>query len=177
MEENVKAPFWKPALIYGAIMGAVSVFIGLVFYFLGLTAASWTNWVTMLISLAVLIYILLAYRKDYLGGFASFKQIFLMALVAGTIAAIISAIYTYVLTTMDTQVIESIKLAAEEKIMNNPRIPESMYDTFFERMEKNMVPIKMLQQSLIIGIVGNALVGLIAAAFIKREESPLDAAV
>lgn len=177
MEENVKAPFWKPALIYGAIIGAVSVFIGLVFYFLGLTAASWTNLVSILISIAVLVYCLVLYRKDYLGGFASFKQIFLMALVAGVIASIISTLFTMILFNMDPELIVSLRIAAEEKIMNNPRIPESMYDTIFERMEKGFQPTRMYSQALIMGIVGNAIVGLIAAAFIKREESPLDAAV
>jgi hypothetical protein len=177
MEENVKAPFWKPALIYGAIMGAVSVFIGLVFYFLGLTAANWTNLVSLAISIAVLVYCLVLYRKDYLGGFASFRQIFLMALVAGVFSAIISALFTMILFKMDPQLIEAVRIAAEEKILNNPRVPESMYDTIFERIEKSIEPTRMFTQALIIGIVGNAIVGLIAAAFIKREQSPLDAAV
>lgn len=176
MEENVKAPFWKPALIYGAIIGAVSVFLGLVFYFLGLTAANWTNFVSIAVSIAVMVYCLVLYRKDYLGGFASFKQIFLMALVAGVISTIISTLYTIILFNMDPQVIESIRIAAQEKIMNNPRIPESMYDSIFERMEKNFEPTRMFTQALIMGIVGNAVIGLIAAAFIKKEQSPLDTA-
>jgi len=177
MEENVKAPFWKPAFIYGAIMGAVSVFVSLVFYFLGLTAVSWTQWASIIISLGVLVYVLLAYRKEHLGGFASFKQIFLMALMVGVISSIISSVFSLILFNMDPELIESIRIAAQEKIMNNPRIPESMYDSFFERMEKNFEPTRMFIQSMIGGIFGTAIIGLIAAAFIKREQSPLDASV
>lgn len=95
MEEKTKAPFWKPALIYGAILGFVSVFISLVFYFIGMATENWTNWINMLVSLVLLVYLMLQYRKEYLGGYASFGQIFLMVLVsAGIISVIISVIYT-----------------------------------------------------------------------------------
>ncbi len=46
MEEKVKAPFWKPALIYGAIVGFVGILLGLVFYVMNLMTASWTKWVS-----------------------------------------------------------------------------------------------------------------------------------
>jgi len=68
MEEEVKAPFWKPALIYGAIVGFVGILIGVIFYIMDLTTKNWSQWVSSLIALAVLIYCLVAYRKEYLGG-------------------------------------------------------------------------------------------------------------
>ena len=65
----------------------------------------------------------------------------------------------------------------EEKMMNNPRIPENMVDDMIERMAKNFEPRRMLTMALIGGIVVNAIIGLILAAFIKKEETPVDAAV
>ena len=172
MEENVKAPFWKPALIYGAIMGFVSVFISLVFYFIGMSTENWTNWVTMLVGLVLLIYLMLQYRKEYLGGYASFGQIFLMVLVsAGIISVIISAIYTYLLfTVIDPGLIEQVKIAAEEQIMSNSRIPESMYDDLLDKMEQRTTAAYMIKVSLIAGPIVNAILGLIIAAFIKKEK-------
>ena len=172
MEEKTKAPFWKPALIYGAILGFVSVFISLVFYFIGMATENWTNWISMLVSLVLLVYLMLQYRKEYLGGYASFGQIFLMVLVsAGIISVIISAIYTYLLfTVIDPGLIEQVKIAAEEQIMSNSRIPESMYDDLLERMEKRTTAAYMIKVSLIAGPIVNAILGLIIAAFIKKEE-------
>ena len=172
MEEKTKAPFWKPALIYGAILGFVSVFISLVFYFIGMATENWTNWISMLVSLILLVYLMLQYRKEYLGGYASFGQIFLMVLVsAGIISVIISAIYTYLLfTVIDPGLIDQVKIAAEEQIMSNSRIPESMYDDLLEKMEKRTTAAYMVKVSLIAGPIVNAILGLIIAAFIKKEE-------
>ncbi len=172
MEEKVKAPFWKPALIYGAIMGFVSVFISLVFYFIGMATENWTNWVNMLVGLVLLVYLMLQYRKEYLGGYASFGQIFLMVLVsAGIIAVLISAIYTYLLfTVIDPGLIDQVKVIAEERIMSNSRIPESMYDDLLEKIDKRTTAAYMVKMSLIGGPIVNAIIGLIVAAFIKKEK-------
>ena len=172
MDEKAKAPFWKPALIYGVILGFVSVFISLVFYFIGMSTENWTNWVNWLVSIVLLVYLMIQYRNVHLGGYASFGQIFLMVLVAaGIISTIIGVIYQYLLLTyIDPGLLEQIKIIAEERIMNNPRIPESMYDDILERMEKRMTVGYMMRMGLIIGPVFNAFIGLIVAAFIKKEE-------
>ena len=172
MEEKVKAPFWKLALIYGAILGFVSVFISLVFYFIGMATESWTGWVTMLVILVLLVYLMIQYRNVHLGGYASFGQIFVMVLVsAGIISTIITALYTYLLyTVIDPGLLDQLRIAAEERIMNNPRIPESMYDDAIERAEKFTSVSYMIKMALIFGPVINAIVGLIVAAFIKKEQ-------
>jgi len=172
MEENAKAPFLKPALIYGAIIGVVTVFVSLVFYFLGMTSDRWTNWVGSLITLVLLIYLMIQYRKEYLGGYASFGQIFVMVLVsAGIVAVIINTVYTYLLfTVIDPGLLEQMRVMAEERIMNNPRIPESMYDDMFERMEKTFQVPRMIRLGLIGGVAINVILGLIIAAFLKKEE-------
>ena len=172
MEENVKAPFWKPALIYGAILGFVSVFISLVFYFIGMATVNWTNYVNMFVGLVLLVYLMIQYRNVHLGGYASFGQIFVMVLVAsGIIATIISVLYTYVLFTfIDPGLVDQFRIVAEERIMSNSRIPESMYDDLLEKMEKRMQVGNMIRMGLILGPVVNAIIGLIVAAFIKKEK-------
>jgi hypothetical protein len=172
MEEQAKAPFWKPALMYGAILGLVSVFISLVFYFIGMATVNWTNYVNMLVGLVLLVYFMIQYRNVHLGGYASFGQIFVMVLVsAGIIATIIGAVYQYLLlTVIDPGLVDQIRIVAEEKIMNNSRIPESMYDDILEKMEKRMTVGYMVKMALILGPIVNALIGLIVAAFIKKEK-------
>ena len=172
MEENVKAPFWKPALTYGFILGLVSVFVSLVFYFIGMATVNWTNWIRMGISLVLLVYLMIQYRNVHLGGYASFGQIFVMVLVtAGIISTIINSIYTYVLfTVIDPGMIDQVRIIAEERIMSNSRIPESMYDDMLDRVGKKMNIGYMIRMGLIMGPIVNAIIGLIVAAFIKKEQ-------
>jgi hypothetical protein len=172
MEEKVKAPFWKPALMYGAILGLVSVFISLVFYFIGMATVNWTSYVNILVGLVLLVYLMIQYRNVHLGGYASFGQIFIMVLVsAGIFATIISAVYTYFLySVIDPGLVDQVRIAAEEKIMSNSRIPESMYDDIMDRMEKRMNVTYMIKMALIFGPIMNAIIGLIVAAFIKKEK-------
>jgi hypothetical protein len=177
MEETTNAPFWKPALIYGAILGFVSILFGVIFYILDMATVSWTGWITNLVMLGVLIYCLLAYRKEYLGGYATFGQIFLMALVMGIIATILNTLYSYILMgKIDPDLINNIRLVQEERMLSNPRIPESMQDQVMARMDKQFQLKRMLIMGAIVMPVMNAIIGLIAAAFIKKEENPFDAA-
>lgn len=178
MEEKAKAPFWKPALIYGAIVGVVGIVLSLVFYFLNVMTATWIGWVSILVSIAVLAYVLVAYRNEYLGGFASFGQIFVMGVVIGIVAAILNAVYTYLLyEVIDPGLVEKMRIAAEERIMSNSRIPESMYDDIFEKMETRMQTGRMVVMSLIVGPIINAVLSLIIAAFVKKSENPVSNAV
>ena len=173
-----KASFWEPALTYGAILGFVSILLGVIFYVMNLYTANWTQWVSLLVSIGVLVYCLKAYRNEHLGGYARYGQLFVMALVIGIISSIITTIYSYVLyTVIDPELIDKIRLVAEEKMMDNPRIPENMLDDMIERMAKNFEPKRMLTMGLIVGVVVNAIIGLILAAFIKKEETPVDTAV
>jgi hypothetical protein len=171
MEEKVKAPFLKPALIYGAILGVAGVLVGLILYFMDLSTETWVMWPTLAISIAVMAYCLTAYRKEYLGGFASYGQIFKMALVISIIASLIGAIYAYLLYGMlDPDLMDKVRLAAEERIMNNPRIPESYYDQAMERLEKSLTIKRMVMNAFIWGTVMNVILGLIISAFVKKEQ-------
>ncbi len=171
MEEKVKAPFLKPALIYGAILGVAGVLVGLILYFMDLSTETWALWPSLAIGIAVMVYCLVTYRKEYLGGFASYGQILKMAITIGFISAIIGAIYQYLLYgVLDPDLIDKVRIAAEERIMNNPRVPESYYDQAMERVEKGLTIKRMVLNALIWATVMYAILGLIISAFVKKEQ-------
>ena len=175
MEEKTGKPFLKPALIYGAILGFVGIVLSLVFYFLGLTFKGWTQWLSFAVGIAVLTYCLIAYRNEYMGGYASYGRLFLMALAIGFVAGILSAAFTYLLyTVIDPELIEKTKIFAQERIMNNSRIPESMHDDLFERIEKSTSIPRLVRGAIISQIILNGIFGLIIAAFVRKEEPSAD---
>ena len=80
-------------------------------------------------------------------------------------------VYQYLLfTVIDPGLLDQARVMAEERIMNNSRIPESMYDDILERMAKTMTVSYIVKMQLILGPVINAIIGLIVAAFLKKEE-------
>jgi len=171
MEEKVKAPFFKPALIYGAILGGTGVLFGLILYFLDMSLERWVQWATLAITLAVMIYCLVAYRNEYLGGFGSYGQILKMAIAISIVSAVIGAIYQYLLFgVLDPDLMDKVRIVVEERIMNNPRIPESFYDQAMERAEKSLTIKRMVMNALIVGAIFNIILGLIIAAFVKKEQ-------
>lgn len=171
MEEKAKAPFLKPALIYGAILGGASVLVGLILYFMDMSTETWAMWPALVIGIGVMVYCLVAYRNEYLGGFASYGQILKMAIVISIIASVIGAIYAYLLYgVLDPDLIDKVRIAAEERIMNNPRIPESFYDQAMERVEKSLTVKRMVMNAVIWGTVMNVILGLIISAFVKKEQ-------
>ncbi|MEN8201376.1 MAG: DUF4199 domain-containing protein [Bacteroidota bacterium] len=174
MEEKTKAPFWKPALIYGAIVGFVGILVGVIFYVMDLTVESWAPWVSLLVSLVILIYCLLMYRKEYLGGYATFGQMWKMILVVGVIATIITSIYSYIMMgVIDPELIDKLKLAQEQRLLNNPRIPEGAMDAALERLDKSMTLGRMTIMALVFSPVMFAIIGLVIAAFVKKD-NPAD---
>ncbi len=176
MEETAKAPFWKPALIYGAIVGFVGILLAVILYFLNLSMETWVQWLSLAVTLAVMIYCLTAYRKEYLGGYASFGQIYLMALVIGIISTILGAAFSYLLyTVIDPELLDKVRLMAEDRVLSNPRIPENMHEDILERMDGRFTPARMVRTALIWGTAMYAIIGLILAAFIKKSkpENPL----
>ena len=171
MENSVKVPFWKTALNYGLILAAVSIFLSLAFYFTDIYLKGWAQAVSGLVGIAVLVYLLVQYRKNILGGYATFGQIFVMGLVATFLSMIIGIasgfLQQYVLF---PEMKEAILLNAQDNILNNPRIPESMVDQQLERVEKMMQPGRQVLFGLLGGTFINAIILLIVAAIIKKEE-------
>jgi hypothetical protein len=139
-----------------------------------LAAVSWTQWVSLLISLLIMIYLLVNYKKEHLGGYASYGQIWTMTLAIGVIATIITTIYSYILMGfIDTELLDKMKLVQEQKIMNNPRIPEAVLDSALEKLDNNMTLNRTTIMGLIFGPVSWAILGLIIAAFVKKN-NPAD---
>ena len=173
MEEQTKTPLLKPALIYGLISAFIGILISVIFYLLNLTMKSWVGFVSIAISIVVLVYLLKAYRNEYLGGYATYGQLILMALLIGIVGSLISAIYTYLLyTVIDPDLIEKMKVMTEERIMSNARIPESAYDTVMERLDKRMNVNRLTITAFFVGTITTFIIGLIVAAFLKKEKTP-----
>ena len=171
MEEKAKAPFLKPALIYGAILGFVGILLSVILYLLNKQFEGWAGLVSFVITIAILVYCLRAYRDEYLGGYASYGKLLQMTLAIALVSTLLSTLYTVVLINIiDPGYIEKLKQFQIEKISQNPRF-EPHLDMIMDRLESRFSNTKLILQALIGGIVVSFIIGLIASAFIKKEEN------
>jgi hypothetical protein len=171
MEDKAKVSFWKQALNYGLIMAAVSIFLSLVFYFTNLYVNTWANYISMVIGLVVLFYLMVQYRKVVRGGFASFGQMYSMSFTSSMISIVIGVLFGLLLmNVIAPEMKDAILLNVEERIMNNPRIPESYLDQAIERAQKSLEPGRQIIFGIAGGALFNAILCLIVAAIVKKDE-------
>lgn len=174
MEEKAKAPFWKPALIYSAILGLIGILLAVVFYVLNVQFKTWAAIVSVIVPIGVVVYCLRAYRDEHLGGFATYGKLLLMTLAIAVVSSLLSVAYTYVLVNyIDVEYVEKVKQFTIEKISENPRVTEAQLDMLIERTENRTTKAKIIRQQLVGGIILTFIIGLIAAAFLKKEETPV----
>jgi hypothetical protein len=177
MEEKAKAPFLKPALIYGAILGFIGILAAVVLYVLNVQFETWAQLISLAISIGVMIYCLRAYRDEYLGGFASYGKLVKITLGIAVIATVFSLVYTYVLIYMiDVDYVEKIKLFQIEKFSNNSKFNDAQLEVIIERIENKTTNGSLFRQTGIGGVIFTFIIGLIVSAFVKKEETPAGAA-
>jgi len=176
MDENVKLPFLKPGLLYGAIMGLIGILYSVLMYVMNIMFEGWVGLVSFAITIIVLVFLLRAYRNEYLGGFAGYGRLVLMSLMIGLVSAIIGVLFNYLLyTVIDPDLLQKSLTITESKLLDNPRVPENMIDSIMERTERNMQPGRMAVTGLIAGTLFPGVIGLIAAIFLKKEaENPMN---
>ena len=92
-----KSSVWKETLNYGIILGLIAVGFSLLTYMFDLTFKSWIIWPSMLITILVLFFLLRSYRDHYNNGYISFGKSVGAGVVINVYAALISAIFVYVL--------------------------------------------------------------------------------
>ena len=177
MEEKAKNPALKAGIIYGAIIGFVGIVVSVVLDLLGLTFETWAGLLSFAISIGLVAYALVAYKKEYLGGYASYSELMLMTLLMSIFATVITTIYSAInITLIDPDLPDKMFNVAYDRMARNPRMTEEMLDMMVDRMEGKFTPARLLIQGFIGGYVMTVIIGVIAAAFIKKE-NPANAVV
>jgi hypothetical protein len=180
MEQKNTSVFYN-SLIWGIIIGLVSVIYSVVLYILDLSLNRTLGLLSLLILLAGLVIAILNYRDSVRGGFISFGTAFSFGILVAVFAGVISSIYTYVqMTVIDPGMQDKIIEMASEKYLEKG-VPEDQLDTVMEFSKKFMSPVFMtisgIFQSAVLGVV----LSLIIAAIFKRnnpeEEIGSDGAV
>jgi putative exporter of polyketide antibiotics len=171
MEE--KRSVWKETLNYGIILGLVSVVFSVLAYMLDLTFKTWIMWPSLVISILVLFLLLRSYRDHYNNGYITYGKSVGAGVVINVYAAIITALYIYVLYAfIDPGLVDQQMAMAEEKLIAKG-IPESAIDAGMALQAKLMKPwITSLMMS-IYGVFFGLIMSLLVSLFIVKKGNPL----
>ena len=177
METKPRSLF-NNALIYGFITAIASIVFSILTYILDVPSKSPVMYFSFVILLAGLIYGTLQYRNINLGGNISFGQAFLSGFMIVLAASVITSIYSYIfLTFIDHAYLERIiqqTMDQSETKMSEKGLSQEQIDSALAITRKFMNPVIMSIMAVLSSAFFGAILSLIAAAFLKKEDKSFD---
>ncbi|WP_289054256.1 DUF4199 domain-containing protein [Carboxylicivirga marina] len=174
--ENKKTSLANHAMTYGLYLGIVSIVLTVALFMTDLFLNQAVGMALILVSIGLLCWVFLDFRKKHNGGYMTFAEGFklglLVNIISGVIAAVFKAIYV---AFIDPSIVQkTVDFAIEEAYKQQGDMP----DEAVEIVEKMYGFIAGPTGSLIIGIVSalifGAIISLILAAIFKKEQSMFD---
>jgi hypothetical protein len=170
---EAKRSIWKETLNYGIILGLISVGMSVLTYMFDLTFKTWIMWPSLLISLIVLYFLLRSYRDHYNNGFITYGTSVGAGVIINLYAAIIVAIYIYVLYSFIDPGLTDKSLAFAEEKMIARGVSEGSLDAIMQRQAKMMTPWFTTLMSVINGVFSGLVMSLIVSLFVMKSGNPL----
>jgi hypothetical protein len=171
MEEKVNV--WKTNLTNGLILGMVGVVYSLLMYFFNLSQNKAQAYISIIIQIIVLYFLLKSYRDNYMHGHITFGQSFGAGMVIFLYYAIIMAVFTYILNAFIDTGLVAKQMAFAEEAMVKKGLPQATIDTAMAMQAKFMKPGIMSLVFFFVSIFWGVLVSLVISIFVKKEGNPL----
>ena len=177
MEPKARTLF-NNSLIYGLLTAAISIVFSVITYLLDLQMNNPVMYFSFVILLAGIIYGTMQYKNVSLGGYISFGKAFLSGFLIVLIASVISSIYSYIfLTFIDHAYLERIIQQSMDKAeadMVKKGLSGDQIEPALAIARKFMSPIAMSAMAILSSAFFGAILSLITAAFVKKEDKSFD---
>ena len=174
--ETTKKSLFSLSLYYGLILGAILVVINLLYYILDVNMFNFGfAAVSLLISVAVVVLVLLigikSYRDKSLGGEITFSTCFISGLIMGLIGFVISALYSFVFYKYFEPDLLAESFEKFVEMMENMGLPDEQLDEVIRRSADKFNPEAQLRSQMISGGIIAVIMSLIVSAFVKKQSS------
>ncbi len=170
---NSNTPIWNTALRYGAYCGGIMVAMSLLTYLADVDMMSVSGMLILYGSILVVGFAMAAlamrHQRDQLdGAIISYTKALSVGILVILIGMIISSFWNYVLVNfIDPEYVNRLK---EQFIATwGESIPEESLDEALAGFDKTGDLLETIKNSLIGGTIFGLIIGLITAAFMKRE--------
>ncbi|MBU8891624.1 MAG: DUF4199 domain-containing protein [Bacteroidales bacterium] len=172
-----KSSFRKAILTNGLMLGLALIIYSVLLYIFDLNLNKSLGYVSYIIILAGLIFWTKSYRDNNMNGFITYGQALGFGTMIVIVAAVLSAIYTYLfVTVIDPDIIDKILAISEEEMLKKG-MSDDQVEMAQSFSKKFMSPVVMS----ISGFIGTSILGfilsLITSAFLKKEGDPYQEAM
>ena len=178
MEEKPRSATMH-AMYYGLITGAAMVIFSLILYIAGLYMNRTLGYISFLILIGGMIWGTLEFRKLSPNGFMTYGKAFSSCFMIALFAAIISALYTFVFAEfINPNFSQEILDKAREGMMSSGQpMTDEQIDQAMTWTARFTTPVMMAIWGLITTVAISAVISLVVAIFLKKEDKSLNAAI
>lgn len=170
---NIKDIRVKHALIYGAIIGGTITFYQILLYVFGMTNNKSLENVSLFLFVLGIFITVKRFRDIESEGVISFKKAFSIAFLTCVVIGIIGGLYTYFqFKYLSPNLMEEIIELSQEKLLSKG-IADDQVELQSALMDKFLVPGVVAFLSVLSSLLWGAIMSLIVAALLKRNENPL----
>jgi Protein of unknown function (DUF4199) len=162
----------KPYVKYGLIAAGISIAWSLIGYLLGNETQESLKWVSNIVIITVSVLCFrgaIAEVRTAQNGFISFRQAFKVSFLTGLIAAVINLAFTYVYFTYINPEFIGFIIEKAQQDMIDKGMSDEQVEMAIKMQSKFMTPAIMAGFALLFSLVFNAIIGLIMAAIMKKE--------
>lgn len=168
-----KRSIWKETLNYGIIYGLITVVFSVLTYMFDLTFKTWIIWPSMLLGIIVLFFLLRSYRDHYNGGYITYGKSVGAGVIISIYAAIITAIYIYVLYAFIDPGLMDKSIAMAEAKMAEKGLPEEAIEKAMEMQAKMMKPWFTSLMGIVNSVFYGLILSLIVSLFVMKKGNPM----
>src|SRR5690606_23740737 len=168
-----KRSIWKETLNYGIIYGLITVVFSVLTYMFDLTFKTWIIWPSMLLGIIVLFFLLRSYRDHYNGGYITYGKSVGAGVIISIYAAIITAVYVYVLYAFIDPGLMDKSIAMAEAKMAEKGLPEEAIEKAMEMQAKMMKPWFTSLMGIVNSVFYGLILSLIVSLFVMKKGNPL----
>lgn len=168
--EKKNTSLFVNALIWGVIIGLVSVVYSVILYMLDQALNTMLGYLGFIIIIAGLAVAMKSYRDNVLDGILPFGKAFGFGVLIVLVSAVITGIYGYLLyTVIDPDLMGKVMDAQTEKMLERG-LSEDQVEQALEVSRRFMKPAFMFISGLVTNLLIGVVLSLIMAAIFKKEE-------
>jgi hypothetical protein len=174
MEEKPRSVL-SNGLFYGLITGAAMIVFSLIMFLLDLYLNRTINWIGYVFLIAGMVWGTHEYRKKYANGFLTYGKAFGSCFWIGLFAGVLSSVYLFVFIQFIHPgfINELLDQTRATIASSSPEMTEEQIEQAVSISAKFMSPVMMTVWGLVTYTAISAIIGLILAIFLKKEDPSL----
>jgi len=178
MEEKPRSVL-SNGFYYGMIIGGAMIVFSLILFLLDLHMNKSVTWISYLILAAGMVWGTIEYRKKYSNGFLTYGKAFLSCFWIGLFAGVLASVYLYVFVQFIhpgfiSEILDQTRASIAE---SRPEMTEEQIEQAVEISAKFMSAPMMAIWGTVTYAAISAIIGLIAAIFLKKEDPTLNTTI